>query len=228
VSSVSVIIPAINEAERVGRAVRSAIDNRADEIIVVDGGSDDSTVAAAREAGATVVAAVTGRGSQQHRGAECSGGAILLFLHADAWLDAGVLPQIRRCAAESGKPIWGALCQRIDAPGIAFRLLERGNAARVRLRGVPFGDQAIFVERTLYEAAGGFADLPLMEDLLLSRRLRRHRWPRLLPGRVHVDPRRWQRQGVLRQTLRNWRLQWQLARGVPVQQIAAAYRRHDL
>lgn len=229
VLTVSVIIPAINEAARIERAVASAIAAGAEETIVVDGGSHDATPEKARRAGAKLIEATAGRAQQQNLGAAVASGQILLFLHADNWLGSEAIKQIRETvsAAADQTPMWGALRQCIDAPGYRYRWLEAGNAWRVRRRGLPFGDQAIFIRKTLFESQGGFPEYQLMEDLLLAQRLRREHWPCLLPGPVHVDPRRWQTHGVLRQTWRNWRLQWQLARGANPDQLARQYRRHD-
>ena len=121
----------------------------------------------------------------------------------------------------------GAFSQRIDAGGLAFRLLEWGNARRARWLGLPYGDQAIFVRREAFFAAGGFPDVPLMEDVLLMQRLRRRAWPLLLPGPVHVSARRWQRHGVVRQTIRNWALLAAFASGISPERLARYYRRHD-
>lgn len=222
----SIIIPAINEAAHIERAVASAWRAGAAQVIVADGGSGDGTAALAADAGAAIVACPAGRARQQNAGAKQAAGDVLLFLHADNWLAAGVADQIAKALAAS-RGMHGALRQRIDAAGPAYRMLERGNAERVRWLGLPYGDQAIFVRREAFEAAGGFLEVPLMEDVLLARQLRQRSWPLLLPGPVHVSPRRWQRHGIVRQTLRNWSLLAALALGVSPQRLAEHYRRHD-
>jgi hypothetical protein len=108
-----------------------------------------------------------------------------------------------------------------------YRCLDRGNAARVRWRGSAYGDQAIWMRRQLFFDLGGFPDVPLLEDLLLMRRFRRRAWPVLLPGPLHVSARRWQRHGVMRQTLRNWSILAAHACGASPQRLAHWYRRHD-
>ena len=222
----SVIIPAINEAVSVGRAVDSAWDAGAAEVFVADGGSSDQTVQVAAERRAIVVNASPGRARQQNAAAREATGDVLLFLHADNWLAGGVAEQVRTALADSRR-IHGALRQRIDAAGLANRILERGNAARVRLLGLPYGDQAIFVRKETFLAAGGFPDVALMEDVLLMQRLRRLSWPVLLPGPVCVSSRRWQKHGVVRQTIRNWTLLAGFAVGVSPERLAGYYRRHD-
>jgi hypothetical protein len=151
---------------------------------------------------------------------------VLLFLHADTWLAPGSIPQIREALAKPGTS-HGAFRQRIEAEGIAYRALEWGNAARVRWLGLPYGDQGIFVRQASFAKEGGFPVVQLMEDVCLAQRLRRSTWPQLLAGPLHVDPRRWKRQGILRQTLRNWLLLTAYKLGVPPDRLARFYRRHD-
>jgi len=222
----SVIIPAINEAAHVGRAVRSAREAGACEVIVADGGSSDDTATLAAAARARMIVGPPSRARQQNAAGGEATGDVLLFLHADNALPTGAKAQIET-ALRNAKVLHGAFRQRIEAPGIGYRLLERGNAARVRWLGLPYGDQAIFIRRGVFEDAGGFPEVPLMEDLILMQRLRRRAWPVLLPGPLLVSPRRWQRHGILRQTLRNWRLTTAYALGRTPEQLAQQYRRHD-
>lgn len=225
-ADVSVVIPALNEAQRVGRAVASAWEAGAGQVVVCDGGSEDDTVAEAARAGADLIAGPRGRGWQLRTGTEQARGEWLLFLHADNWLDPVGLRQLCRCVA-TRHPIeqtWGGFKQTIDTEGAIYRALECGNAARIRLRGIPFGDQAMFVTRTLYDRVGGFPAVPLMEDVVLARRLRQLSWPVLVDARVHVDARRWRKRGVLRQTVRNWGIQSAHGLGVSEERLAEWYR----
>lgn len=217
----SVIIPALNEAEHVRRAVVSAWQAGASEVIVADGGSSDPTAALAEDAGARVIAAPRGRARQQNAGAAAAGGELLLFLHADNHLHADVGRQLS-AAARRGAAC-GALRQEIEALGWAYRWLETGNAQRVRWLGLPYGDQAIFVRRDVFAGIGRFPDVPLLEDLLLMRRLNRRHWPALLPGPVYVSPRRWQSRGIVPQTLRNWGILARYCCGASLEDLAASY-----
>jgi rSAM/selenodomain-associated transferase 2 len=222
----SVIIPAWNEAAGIERAIQSAWLAGADEVIVADGGSTDDTAELAKRARARVHVTPTGRAAQQNAAAQVASGDVLLFLHADNSLAAGTRAQIELALASEGV-VHGALRQRIDAAGLKYRWLERGNALRVRFFGLPYGDQAIFLRATVFRQLGGFPNVPLMEDLILMQKVRRFAWPALLPGPVYVSPRRWQRHGVVRQTLRNWLLVTAHTCGLSPARLAKFYPKHS-
>ncbi|MGI8978542.1 MAG: TIGR04283 family arsenosugar biosynthesis glycosyltransferase [Pirellulaceae bacterium] len=226
VVKISVIIPALNEAANIVRAVTSAQASGAEEVIVADGGSGDETCMLAELSGAKVVLAPRGRAVQQNAGARVASGDVLLFLHADNWLGEDAITQVRSAANRRKNKLCGAFQQKIEAFPFIYRLLERGNAERVRWFGLPYGDQAIFVTRELFDRVGGFPEEPFLEDVLLMQRLRRLSWPLLLPGPVHVSPRRWEQRGVLRQTLRNWAILTAFSLGASTQRLAAWYGRH--
>ena len=223
---VSIIIPALNEAAVIERAVAAAWQASAHEIILVDGGSRDNTVALAAAAGCQVIISSPGRARQQNRGAAQATGDVLLFQHADNWLDKTALTQIH-IALQQRHVIAGAFEQRIESTGRLYRCLEWGNAWRARCWGLPYGDQGIFLRRQAFEQLGGFPDVRLMEDVLLMQRVRRKRRPVLLAGPIHIDPRRWQRHGIVHQTLRNWTLLAALRLGATPDELARFYPRHD-
>jgi rSAM/selenodomain-associated transferase 2 len=223
---ISIVIPAINEAAAIMHAVTTAWAAGASEVIVADGGSDDQTRELAAAAGANVVASPRGRALQQNAGAAAATGDVLLFQHADNWCGPDSVSQIRAALASS-KVLGGAFRQQIAAPGLKYRMLERGNAWRVRLTGIAYGDQGIFLRRGAFETLGGFPEVALMEDLLLMRSVRKLAWPVLLAGPHHVSPRRWQRDGVVRRTLRNWHLLARFALGASPAELAKQYRAHD-
>ena len=218
----SVIIPTLNESSSIAGCVKSARELGATEIIVADGGSVDDTGAIADSQDAQVVAAPPGRGMQMNAGAAASTGDVLLFLHADNWLPPEAREQIEQ-ALRDPAVVHGAFRQRIDAPGRRYRWLEAGNAFRARQLDTPYGDQALFVRRTAWEAIGGFPDQPLMEDVVIARRLRRLGRPALLEGPLHVSARRWQENGVLQQTLTNWGLLAAWMVGVSPGRLASWY-----
>jgi len=225
-TKISVVIPALNEASWIERSVRSCWLAGVDEVIVVDGGSTDDTAGLAARGGAAVYQGTRGRAVQQNLGASHASGETLLFLHADNHLAPTAGRQIRHCLRDS-RVLGGAFEQRIEAPGRLYRLLERGNAARVRWRGLAYGDQAIFLRSNVFWQVQGFPQVSLMEDLLLMRRFRRLARPVLLSGPVYVHPRRWQRQGVIRQTLRNWSLICAQAVGITPDRLSRYYPAHD-
>lgn len=197
--TISVIIPALNEEERIGPALRRLRNNGVDEVIVVDGGSSDSTAEVAMSAGAAVIRETANRGRQQNAGSQRATGAILLFLHADTVLPAGFADQVRSTLAKPGVSA-GAFRFRLDAPGWKYRLVERIVALRCWLFRLPYGDQAIFVTEGMFKRAGRFSDLPIMEDFDLIRRLRRLGRVELAEGAAVTSARRWSRLGVWRAT----------------------------
>lgn len=223
----SVIIPALNEAANIQRAVESAWQAGANEVLVADGGSADETPRIAASLNCKLLATARGRALQQNEAARLASGDVLLFLHADGALSNGVANQIERALAKP-QVLHGAFRQHIEARGVGYRLLERGNGARVRFLGLPYGDQAIFIRRSSFEKLGGFPEVPLLEDLILMQRLRQRAWPVLLPGPVIVNPRRWQSRGIVRQTLRNWRIVSAYSLGVPPDRLAGQYPSHSV
>ena len=225
---ISVIIPAINERDHIERAVRGAWRAGADQVIVSDGGSCDGTPALARRHQAIVVAGPAGRGRQQNLGARQAAGDILVFQHADSYFGDGALAALRPLHHNDGRYVLGAFRQRIESDRFIFRLIEQGNALRAAVCQMPYGDQAIFVSRTLFNRCHGFPDVPLMEEVLFIDQARRYARPRLMPGPIHVDTRRWMRHGIVRQTIRNWSLLLALRLGVSPHTLAGYYLRHDV
>ena len=217
---ISVIIPTLNEEATVRGTLRS-IRTQAGrwEIIVVDGGSTDGTCAAAARFG-TVLKAPRGRATQMNTGANAATGDVLLFLHADTCLASGALPALRRALA-CPKIRAGIFALRFDASGIwpwAF-----AQCARVPWHRIAFGDRGIFVRRQVFEDIGGFAEIPLFEDLDLVRRLHQRGRLEYLDVPVVTSWRRFARNGPLRQQWHNlllWSRFWQ---GLPPEQLAHSY-----
>lgn len=223
--TVSVIIPTMNEASVIARCIESARD--ADEIILADGGSGDETLSIANKHDAvTTISTDVGRGIQQNAGAAAASSDVLLFLHADNWLSPNCIAQIRDAAGASHL-IVGAFNQHIDARGIKYRLLECGNRHRARRRRRPFGDQGIFISKALFEQLGGFADVPFLEDVMLMQSVPKSQEVTVLPGPLHVDARRWKRNGVIRQTLKNRSILKRFNNGMSPSDLLAEYRRDD-
>jgi len=228
--SLCVVIPTLDEEEHVAARVRrllaaADVRDRADRVVVVDGGSADRTRELALRAGAEVRRAARGRGTQLAAGAEGATETLLLFLHADNAPAAGALAAVRRAFADPELGYAG-LRQRIDAAGRFYRLVERAADARVR-RGMVYGDSGLACRRTLYERVGGFAAVPLFEDVDLSRRLRRAgRWACIAEAELRISARRWRAGGPLRTTLRNWMLRLAHAGGMRPERLARWYAPH--
>jgi rSAM/selenodomain-associated transferase 2 len=199
--AVSVVVPTLNEAAVLARTLE-ALPTGFAEVVVADGGSTDATVAIAREHGARVTASPPGRGPQMNAGAAAAKGDVLLFLHADTVLPPDAPARIAAALAEAGA-VAGAFRLGIDSPDPRLRLIARAANLRTRLTGVPYGDQALFVRRDAFDAAGGFPDVPIMEDVELGRRLKRLGRIVVVPARVRTSARRWEREGIVRTTLRN-------------------------
>jgi len=218
---VSVVIPTLNEATCLADTLRQVRTERPHEIIVVDGGSQDDTVAQAAAAD-VVLHAPAGRALQMNCGAARASGDALLFLHADCVPEPGFLTEIDVCLAARGV-VAGCFRMRVQARGLLYRSIDWCATARVRLTGLAYGDQGLFLRRELFAELDGFPRVRLMEDLFFSRRLRQCGRLVVAPRRIFVSPRRWQRTGLVRQTLRNWMLTALAAGGVHPDRLAGFY-----
>jgi rSAM/selenodomain-associated transferase 2 len=199
-NTISVIIPALNEAAVIARAIRSALAAGADEVVVSDGGSDDGTAAIAIDAGARVIGAPRGRGRQLNSGAAASGGDILLFLHADGLLPGDAAAQLQGALVDPGV-VGGNF--RIHFGTTAHARFLAAFYHVIRRLTVYYGDSAIWCRRRPFEAIGGFPSYPLMEDLKFVHLLQRRGRMAYLDGPVQASPRRWEQGGLLR-TWASW------------------------
>lgn len=171
-----------------------------ERVVVADGGSTDGTIGIARAARATVISAPRGRGTQLAAGARAATGTWLLFLHADSRLGLGWRDAVARFAATPDRA--GYFDLALDDPAPAARRVERIVAWRSRTLGLPYGDQGLLISRALYDAAGGYAAIPLMEDVDLMRRLGRGRVAQI-GARITSSARRYREGGYIRRPLRN-------------------------
>jgi len=219
----AVVIPAWNEARDVAEAVASAAAPDVD-VLVVDGESSDGTPEKARAAGARVIPAPRGRARQLQRGVEASRGDAVVFLHADTRLPQGWDAAVRAALVDPDAA-GGCFALRFDERTPSLRLVEWGARLRVRLLGMPYGDQALFVRRSVLDAIGGVPQAPLMEDLDLVRAVRRRGRLARLALPVTTSARRYRRGGVLRTMLRHWVAAAAWALGVPRERVAAWYGR---
>ncbi len=205
-AKLSVVIPTLDAAEELARSLPALAEGLEAglirELVISDGGSRDDTLRIADAAGAVVVSGPASRGGQLRRGAARAGGPWLLFMHADMVLPPG-WPAVVQRHMPTGRPAYFRL--RFDAPGPAARLVAGWANLRARLLHLPYGDQGLLIARADYDAAGGFPDIPLMEDVAIARRLGRRLCR--LPVTVTTSAERYRRAGWLRQGARNlWRL----------------------
>jgi rSAM/selenodomain-associated transferase 2 len=213
-----VVIPALDEEAELAAAIRSVREHA--EVLVVDGGSADGTREVATAEGARLLRCARGRGRQLGCGAREARGEWIVFLHADTRLDRGWAQALEALPATV---VGGAFRFAVDSPRPAYRVLEAGVALRCRLFRLPYGDQAIFARRHAYEAVGGVPAWPLMEDLDFVSRLR-HAGRLAFPAvRALTSARRWERQGVMATTLKNWSLLARYALGASPEALAREY-----
>ena len=212
-------MPTLNEAARIGAALEALAPLRAHghEVIVVDGGSDDATVDLARPLADRVLTSARGRALQMNAGARAARGEALLFLHADTQLPARADELILRALARSA---WGRFDVEIESRHPLLKVVAAAMNLRSRLSGIATGDQAIFVRR---DAFPGFPQIALMEDIALSRVLKRRGRPACLRERARTSGRRWEARGVLRTIFLMWRLRLLYALGVAPQRLAREY-----
>jgi len=220
----SIVIPTLNEAVGVVDTLEALQPLRAQghEVIVVDGGSTDATRELARPVADCVVTAATGRARQMNAGAAIATGDVLVFLHADSMLPADAVDAIS--AAMHGGRRWGRFDVSIRGGARALRVVARMMNLRSRWTGIATGDQGIFVERKLFTGIGGYADIPLMEDIALSKALkRRGGQPACLDARIETSGRRWESRGPWRTIVGMWRLRLAYALGADPAELARRY-----
>lgn len=225
---VSVVVPTWNEQAGINRLVRHIRDisgERPVEIIVSDGHPQATTLSALTEPGVVRIHAPQGRARQVNAGAKAANGVVLLFLHADTRLPPGALDLARK-VVDSGFRA-GAFDLDIDSGHPWLWLVARTASLRSRLERVPYGDQAHFFEAGYFRELGGYAEIPIMEDVELFRRIRKRGDPvRILRQRVTTSARRWEKEGMLARTLTNWRLRLRYAMGADPRELAGHYEPH--
>ena len=221
----TIVVPVLNEAAEIVAALQALapLRSRGVEVIVVDGGSGDATVARCEGLADAVLAAPRGRARQMNAGAQAAHGTLLLFLHADTRLPIDAADAVPDGLRSSGRS-WGRFDVAIEGRSAAFALIGAMMNLRSRLSAIATGDQALFVTRAAFDGVGGFPDQPLMEDIELSRRLRRLGPPLCLRQRVRTSGRRWERDGLWRTVLLMWRLRLLYWLGVSAERLARDYR----
>ena len=219
----SIVVPVLDEAAGIAAALAplQRLRQAGVEVLVVDGGSRDATLEVATPLADLVLVAPRGRGSQMNAGAARARGATLLFLHADTHLPAGAVDAV--AAAIAAGACWGRFDVAIEGRLAGLGMVATMMNLRSRLTGIATGDQAIFVTLVAFEQVGGFPDLPLMEDIALSTRLKRIARPACLRQRVVTSGRRWEKHGLWRTILAMWRLRLRFFFGADPQALAREY-----
>lgn len=205
VTRLSIIIPVLNESQALAGQLPALQKLRADghELIVVDGGSTDDSPARCKGLVDALINSPAGRAKQMNAGADRAHGDILLFLHIDTQLSDGVGQCLAEGLRQSGR-VWGRFDVRLSGAHPAFRVIETMMNWRSRLTGIATGDQAIFVRRDVFKAIGAYDDVPLMEDVLLSNKLKKYSRPLCLQPSVVSSSRRWEQHGIVRTVWLMW------------------------
>jgi uncharacterized protein len=226
---ISIIIPVLHEGDRIGSCLDHLARIAKDisyEVIVSDGDPHGSTLSTlpSRFADVVEVQSPVGRGAQLNAGAEVARGRILLFLHVDACLPARALHQaLETC--EQKKWVGGAFDLAIASPRLSLKVIAKVASWRSRLTRIPYGDQAIFLRREIFEQVQGYPDIPIMEDVALMQHFKQNSYAiKILSNAVTVSPRRWEQEGILRCTLRNWILITMYSWGAHPKALARWYR----
>lgn len=220
--ALSMIVPVLNDEVPLQRLLTSlrGMRNALWEVIVVDGGSVDHSASIAKRLADVAITSAPGRATQMNAGAAIARGELIWFVHADAMLSVTLLSTLTRV---SQHPCWGRCDVRLDHRAGIFRLIERMMNWRSTLTGIATGDQGIFISRDTFIDIGGYASIPLMEDVELSARLRRHMKPLCIRTPILTSSRRWVQHGITRTIFLMWWLRLLYVFGVSPQRLHRIY-----
>jgi rSAM/selenodomain-associated transferase 2 len=219
----SIIIPTLNESRNVVSLLKSFQVIPDIEVIVSDGGSADGTLELALENGAITVVSTPGRGTQLNRGAALARGKILLFLHADSRISHEGIAKVMEAMATE-KVVGGAFYLAVNGAEKLLKIVVAAANLRSKYFKIAYGDQGIFVEREHFERLHGFKEISLMEDYDFFRRLRRSGKIILIKKGLATSSRRWEKEGVLYATIRNWAIFFLYRLGVPPASLQKWYK----
>jgi len=199
---ISVIIPTFNEEKNIKTIIAQFKSETNLEIIVVDGGSTDNTLAAIKNFDLKIIKTKKNRASQLNAGANIAKGDIFFFLHADCLIEAGSLNAIEQCI--SAGFIGGCLRQKINSSKRIYRFIEKSGNIRAKISKIFYGDQTIFIKKKIFLKINGFDNVPLFDDIMFTKKMRNAGKTCMLPSKVFVSARRWEKQGIVKTTFINW------------------------
>ena len=215
-------MPILNEAKILDKTLAKLEDElKNHELIIVDGGSTDGSIEIAEKYG-KVVKSDRGRAKQLNTGAKAATGSILVFLHADVWLEQGSLCSVNKTL--SSGYVGGGFLQKIDGKSLLYRIIEFTADLRGKYQKIYYGDSGIFLSKNDFERLGGFPDVPIMEEIEFSKNMRKLGKTKMIKPRIHISPRRWQAKGIIRTTVTNWFITMLYSCGYSLERLAKLYQ----
>lgn len=233
IKKISFIIPCLNEAQQINHTLKplQPLRSRGHEIILSDGGSTDNTLQLAEKSVDHIIKTQPGRATQMNKGAAQASGDILCFLHADTIANENIDQFILNALEQnitSQKNSWGFFNIKLSSSHWPFRIIESLINFRACLSQVASGDQGIFISHTLFKQLGGYAEMPLMEDIELSKRLKKIARPCCIKSTALItSSRRWEKHGIIATVLLMWELRLRYFLGTPASQLAVKYRNNN-
>jgi rSAM/selenodomain-associated transferase 2 len=223
-NKITIIIPVLNDVEALKTLLPQLQQCREQghELLLVDGGSSDGSIPLSRNQVDRILMTGVGRGRQMNLGAENASHNILLFLHADSRISEKGFAQLL-AAMSDPENHWGRFDVQLDHSGVSYRVIAAMMNLRSRLSGVSTGDQGMFVRSGLFHRVGGFQSIPLMEDVALSKTLRKYSRPVCLSSKLITSARRWQQQGIMKTVLLMWTLRLAYFMGVHPDKLSQIY-----
>ncbi len=219
---ISVIIPVLNEAKILDKTLSQLQPElKKHELIIVDGGSTDNSVGIAKQYGKVVISE-RGRAKQLNAGAAAATGDILVFLHADVWLEPGAFTSVEKTISLGY--VGGGFLQKIDNRGLLYRIIEITADMRGKYQKIYYGDSGIFISKEDFQRIEGFPDVPIMEEIEFSKKMRKLGKTRLVKPRIHISARRWQKRGIIRTTVTNWFITLLYNCGYSLDRLAQLYK----